>query len=112
MILIGITAFELPHDKTNKMACVPSEDSDQIHPVWSESSLSAWRKLTSFIASNWVHSKDSDPTGQMPRLIWVFAGAHAVLLILSWGGSILESWYQVLNKYLRNNGIEMNTVYV
>ena len=27
------------HDKTNKVACAPSEDS-----VWSESSLSAWRK--------------------------------------------------------------------
>ena len=23
------TLFEAPHDKTNKMACVPSEDSDQ-----------------------------------------------------------------------------------
>ena len=31
--------FESPHDKTNKMACGPSEDSDQlgIRPVWSES---------------------------------------------------------------------------
>ena len=26
--------FELPHDKTNKMACAPSEDSDQPgHPI-------------------------------------------------------------------------------
>ena len=30
-----------------------------ICPVWSESSLSAWRKLVS-LATNWVHSKDSD----------------------------------------------------
>ena len=43
-----------------------------IRPVWSESSLSAWRKLGS-VATHWAHSKDSDQTGRMPRLIWVFA---------------------------------------
>ena len=44
-----------------------------IRPVWSESSLSAWRKLGSW-ATHWAHSEDSDQTGRMPRLIWVFAG--------------------------------------
>ena len=44
-----------------------------IRPVWSESSLSAWRKLGS-LATYWAHSEDSDQTGRMPRLIWVFAG--------------------------------------
>ena len=44
-----------------------------IRPVWSESSLSAWRKLGS-LATHQAHSKDSDQTGWMPRLIWVFAG--------------------------------------
>ena len=44
-----------------------------IRPVWSESSLSAWRKLGS-VATSWAHSEDSDQTGRMPRLIWVFAG--------------------------------------
>ena len=44
-----------------------------IRPVWSESSLSAWRKLGS-LATHWAHSEDSDQTGRMPRLIWVFAG--------------------------------------
>ena len=44
-----------------------------IRPVWSESSLSAWRKLGS-LATHWAHSEDSDQTGLMPRLIWVFAG--------------------------------------
>ena len=38
-----------------------------------QSLLSAWRKLGS-LATHWVHSKDSDQTGWMPRLIWVFAG--------------------------------------
>ena len=43
-----------------------------IRPVWSESSLSAWRNLGSY-ATNWAHYEDSDQTGRMPRLIWVFA---------------------------------------
>ena len=32
-----------------------------IHPVWSKSSLSAWRKLRCF-ATHWAHSEDSDRT--------------------------------------------------
>ena len=38
-----------------------------------QSSLSAWRKLVS-LATYWAHSEDSDQTGRMPKLIWVFAG--------------------------------------
>ena len=62
---------EPPRDKTNKMACAPSEDSYQ--PVWSESSLCAqWvANDPSFLP---VDNEDSDQTGRMPRLIWVFAG--------------------------------------
>ena len=73
-----------PRDKTNKMTVRP-----QIRPVWSESSLSAWRKLGS-LATYWAHSEDSDQTGRMPRLIWVFAGRTVILLVLSWGGSFSE----------------------
>ena len=61
-----------------------------ICPVWSESSLSAWRNLGS-LATHWVHSEDSDQTGQMPRLIWVFAGCIVILLVLSWGGSFFST---------------------
>ena len=49
--------------------------------VWSESSLGAWRKLGS-LATHWAHSEDSDQTGRMPRLIWVFAGHTVILLVL------------------------------
>ena len=51
------------HNKTNK----------RIRPVWSESSLYAqWvAKDPSFLQ---VDSEDSDQTGRMSRLIWVFAG--------------------------------------
>ena len=67
--------YEPLHDKTNKMTCAPSEDSDQlgICSVWSEFSLSARRNPGS-LATHWVHSKDSDQIVQMSRLIWVFAG--------------------------------------
>ena len=42
-----------------------SAQSDQL-------SLSAWRDIRPF--TYWEHSEDSDQTGRMPRLIWVFAG--------------------------------------
>ena len=58
-----------------------------ICPVWSESSLSAWRNLGT-LATLWAHSEDSDQTGQMPRLIWVFAGRTLILLVLSCRGSV------------------------
>ena len=56
-----------------------------IRPVWSESSLSAWRKLGS-LATHWAHSEDSDQIGRMPRLIWVFAGrtCHFVGFVMRW----------------------------
>ena len=43
-----------------------------IGPVWSEFLLSAWRSLSS-LDSHWAHSEDSDQSGLMARLIWVFA---------------------------------------
>ena len=57
-----------------------------IRPVWSESSLSAGRKCGS-LATHWAHSDDSDQTGRMPRLMWVFAERTVILLVLSRGGS-------------------------
>ena len=73
--------------------CVPTKTqiSLGICLVWSESPLSAWRKLGS-LATHWVHSKDSDQTGQMPRLIWVFAGQALILLVLSFRGSYIYCW--------------------
>ena len=56
-----------------------------IRPVWSESSLSAWWKVGS-LATHKVHSEDSGQPGQMPRLIWVFAGCtdHFVGFVVQW----------------------------
>ena len=85
-----IALHELPHDKINKMTLRPAKTriSLGIRPVWSESSLSAWRKLGS-LATHWVHSEDFDQTGRMHRLIWVFAGQAVTLLVFSWGGSYM-----------------------
>ena len=79
---------EPPRDQTNNVAVRPAKTqiSEGIRPVWSENSLSAWRKLGS-IATHWAHSEDSDQTGRMSRLIWVFAGRTVTLLVLSRGGS-------------------------
>ena len=84
--------IEPQHDKTNKMIARPAKTqmSLGIHPVWSESSLSAWRKLGS-LATHSAHSEDSDQTGRTPRLIWVFAGRTVTLLVLSCRGSIIDS---------------------
>ena len=56
-----------------------------IRPVWSESSLSTWRKLGS-LATHCAHKKDSDQTGRMPRLIWVFTGrtCYFVFFVMCW----------------------------
>ena len=62
------------HDKTNKGTVRPAkiQISLGIRPVWSESSLCAqWvAKDPRFLLAD---SEDSDQTGRMPRLIWVFA---------------------------------------
>ena len=39
-----------------------------IRPVWSESSLSAWRKLGS-LATHWAHSEDSDQTERTAKTL-------------------------------------------
>ena len=68
-----------PFEKLDILNLSARYPENYFRPVWSESSLSAWRKLRS-LATNWAHSKDSDQTGWMPRLIWVLAGHTATLL--------------------------------
>ena len=53
-----------------------------IRPVWSESSLSTWRNIGA-LTTPWAHSEDSDQTGRMPRLIWVFPGHTSFCWVLS-----------------------------
>ena len=65
-----------------------------ICPVWSESLLSPWRKL-GFLSTYWAHSEDTDQTGQMPRLIWIFAGCtrHFVGFVMRWLNYLLSTCY-------------------
>ena len=75
-----------------------------IRPVWSESLLCASlvAKDPSFLHAD---SEDSDQTGRMPRLIWVFAGRTLILLVLSCRVSYSfcretdKGWY-LRNKFL------------
>ena len=82
-----LTLCEPPHDKTNKMSVrlAKTQISLGIRPVWSESSLCAqWvAKDPSFLHAD---SEDSDQTGRMPRLIWVFAGhtCHFGDFVMRW----------------------------
>ena len=91
---IVFTSYEHQHEKTNKMSVRPAKTpiSLGIRPVWSESSLSAWRNLGS-LDTHWAHSEDSDQTGRMPRLIWVFAGRTLILLVLSCRGSYNKHFF-------------------
>ena len=93
------------HDKTNKMSVHPvkTQISLGIRPVWSESSLCAQlvAKDPSFLH---VDNADSDQSGRMPRLIWVFAGRTATLLVLT-----CRSWYVVGSQNCPAEGILVST---
>ena len=82
-------------DPTKWHVCpAKTQNSLGICPVWSESLLSAWRKLGS-LASHWAHSKGSDQTGLMPRLIWVWAGSTCCTCHFVGFGSITFKTYTI-----------------
>ena len=71
-------------------------------PVWSESSLCAqWVAKPSFF---YADSEESDQTGRMPRLIWVFAERTLILLVLSCRGSNQE-WHNTFWLLFRNTDV-------
>ena len=69
-----------------------------IHPVWFESPLSTqWvAKDPSFLHAD---SEDSDQTGLMPRLLWIFAGrtCHFVGFVMRWLIWILSYFHRKYN---------------
>ena len=81
-VFMGNSEFETRHDKTNKMSVHPSKTQINLDicPVWSESLLcTQWvAKDPSFLHAD---SEDSDQSGGMPRLFWVFAAT-----LISMGG--------------------------
>ena len=87
---------QMSHDmaKPTKWVCAQQ----RLRSAWAstqsdQSSLCAqWvAKDPSFLHAD---SEDSDQAGRMPRLIWIFAGRMAILLVLSCRGSnhSLEAW--------------------
>ena len=58
-----------------------------------QSLLFAWRNL-GFLATHRADSEDSDQTGWMPRLIWVFAGrtSHFAGCVVLWSSEQKQSW--------------------
>ena len=94
LLFCGILILELPHDKTNKVACAPSEDSDQPgHPP------SLIRVFAVRMKKQWVISY---PLSALRRLWsdWVDAQAdlslrwvHIILLVLSCCGSTVVTLY-------------------
>ena len=86
-----------------------------IRPVWSESSQCAqWvAKDPSFLHAD---SKDSDQTGLMPRLIWVFAGrtCHFVGFAMRWLIKVLIEqeikWVYTDNKGICSSILHINTL--
>ena len=79
-MLIGVTS-EPQHDKTNKMTCAPSKDSDKPgHPP---------RVFTVFnvrMKKPWVLSYPYSDSVDAHRLVWVFAGytCHFVGFVMLW----------------------------
>ena len=101
-IIIKKKLRDLNYDKTNRMACAPSEDRKMgIRPVWSKSSLCAqW--VTKDLNFLHVDSEDADQTGRMLRLIWVFADHTG--LIVGFVGLIIKkeiesSWLINIEKF-------------
>ena len=66
---------EPPHDKTKKITCAPSEDSDQPgHPPSLIRVFPLHMTTHASLTTHLAHCEDSGQTRRMPRLIWVFAG--------------------------------------
>ena len=82
---INTKCYEPRHDKINKVSVRPAKTqiSLGIRPVWSESSLSTWRKL-GFLATHWAHSEDwSDCADTQADLILRWAHTHFVRFVMS-----------------------------
>ena len=77
---LHVAIIEPRHNKTNNVSVCPAKTqiSLGIRPVWSESSLCA-RGVAKDPMFLHADSEDSDQTGRIPRLIWVFAGRTVTL---------------------------------
>ena len=92
-------SYEPQHNNTNKVTIWP------VRPAKTQISLGiclVWSLFTVHmkkLCANWAHSKDSDKTGPICRLIWVFVGRifHSVSI---WA----TSWENLFMPYANNKG--------
>ena len=90
-----------PPDKTNKMTCVPSKDSDQPgHPpslirVFAVSMKKSWF-LNFLLSAQWR-------LGECPGWFESSLSTQVILLVLSWGGSNYIYMHQAQNAMLLNS---------
>ena len=92
--VVNKARLEPPHDKTNKMIYAPSEDSDQPgHPpslirVFAVCSMSSWGpKVSSCRQQRLIR------LGRCPGWSESWLSAQVILLVLSWGGSLMPVNY-------------------
>ena len=93
-VLTDLFKIELPHDKTNKMTCAPSEDSDQ--PGHPPSLIRVFAVMKKHWARNYLLSTQwrlwsdwADAQADL-SLCW---GAHLILLVLSCSGSFISTLF-------------------
>ena len=79
-LIWGFTYLSRPMTKPTKWHVRPAKTRIilGIRPVWSESSLSAWRKLGS-LATHWAQAKTLMRLGRSPGWSESLLGAHAIL---------------------------------
>ena len=77
---------DMSHDMTKPTKWVCAQR--RLRSAWASATWSCPHEES--LATHWTHSEDSDQTGRMPRLIWVFAGRTVLLFVLSWGCSFIE----------------------
>ena len=81
--------FESPHDKTNKMMCAQQT----LRPAWAstQSDQSLWRPHGSLVSYPLSIQRRLIRLGGCPSWSESSMGAHAFLLVLSWGASFAFS---------------------
>ena len=81
-----LVLFERPHDKTNKMACAPSKDSDQPgHPSSLVRVFTVRMKKPWVLSYHWAHREDlSDWADAQADLSLCWAHSHFVGFVMRW----------------------------
>ena len=89
---LAAQAGEMSHDltKPTKWLCAQRRLRSALVSAQSDQSLLCAQSVAKGPSFLYADSEDSDQTGQMPRLIWVFAGRTIILLVLSCRGSKIK----------------------